>query len=685
MVELANPPLLRRPDVAELRNFARVSVAPRMRTLRNFAEQEIVLPMGGRFAGFHFRCHRQPYSGHWFDAIDSGLFNKAAAFGPVQSGKTLTCIIIPLLWHLFEWAETVIFGLPDMNMASDKWRNDILPVIERSQYASLLPRTGRGSRGGAFDSVQFRHGPSLKFMSGGGGDAKRSSYTSRVVFITEVDKMDQPGKASREADPISQIIARTDSWDDMAMVYLECTVSIEEGRIYQEWKNGSQGRIALRCPHCHAFVHIVRKDLKGWENAESDHEAGDKGRIECPSCDAPWSEGDRVAANESSVIVHRGQTVNASGKVKGKMPRTSTLGFRWNAAHNMLKSMERVSMKEHEARTSSDEETAERLMCQFVWAIPWIPPAFDTSKLTQTALMSRFSTLKRGILPEGTVCLTVGMDPHKYQLYWFVVAWLSDGSSRVVDYGLKEVHSDDFPIEVATLAALREFRDDYAIPGWMKEGGGKRSPDALFIDMGWEVSAPAVVEFLKESATMSGYKQDGRDGAPYRPMIGRGHGQVHHARYVQPKKRTRDVMFLGTEYHVTMHRHHKVCQVIVNSDYWKTFLHERLASKPDTPGAMTLFQTAEKNEHFKLTMHLTAEQPHEIYDPGRGTVRVWKNVRKANHYLDCAYMACTAAHLAGVQILGSDVEADETPQVVRDAQPPLTTPDGRPFIITERT
>lgn len=144
--------------------------------MRRFAEEELVIP-AGPFSGRRFRCHRQPYTGLWFDAVDSGRFNRCVATGPTQSGKTLACFIIPLLYHLFELGETVLCGLPDMDMAGDKWREDLLPAIERSRYRGLLPSSGGGSRGGRVESLQFANGATLKFMSGGGvGQKPRGIY-----------------------------------------------------------------------------------------------------------------------------------------------------------------------------------------------------------------------------------------------------------------------------------------------------------------------------------------------------------------------------------------------------------------------------------------------------------------------------------------------------------------------------
>src|SRR5438309_2289203 len=84
---------------ADLLWFLSRSRPRRLRSMRQFAEQELVLP-SGPFAGRRFRCNRQPYSALWFDEVDSGRWSRCVATGPTQSGKTLTCFIVPLLYHL---------------------------------------------------------------------------------------------------------------------------------------------------------------------------------------------------------------------------------------------------------------------------------------------------------------------------------------------------------------------------------------------------------------------------------------------------------------------------------------------------------------------------------------------------------------------------------------------------------
>ncbi len=95
------------PTQADLVWFLSQARPRRLRSMSDFAEQEIVIP-DGPFSGRRFRCARQPYTGLWFDAVDSGPWSRCVATGPTQSGKTLSCFVIPLLYHLLEMAEIVI-------------------------------------------------------------------------------------------------------------------------------------------------------------------------------------------------------------------------------------------------------------------------------------------------------------------------------------------------------------------------------------------------------------------------------------------------------------------------------------------------------------------------------------------------------------------------------------------------
>ena len=235
--------------------------------MRRFAEEEIVIaegPYRGRF-----RVDRQPAGGFYLDLLDSGRWNRHVLTAPTQTGKTIYGFVLPILYHLFEIRETVIVGVPLMEMAKDKWREDIRPVIEASRYRDQIPRMGAGSRGGNFTAIKFRHGPTLRFMGGGGGDKTVAGFTSRVLVVTETDGLDLSGSKSREADRLKQLEARTLAYGSRKRIYFECTVSTKAGRTWQEYTKGTESQIAVRCRHCERWVVPEREDLFGWQDADS--------------------------------------------------------------------------------------------------------------------------------------------------------------------------------------------------------------------------------------------------------------------------------------------------------------------------------------------------------------------------------------------------------------------------------
>ncbi len=90
--------LIKASALTDVKGFLSEARPRKLRSMRQFAEEEIVLP-SGPFAGSRFRVSRQPFTGLWFDQVDSGLYTKHVATGPTQSGKSLSCFIIPVLYH----------------------------------------------------------------------------------------------------------------------------------------------------------------------------------------------------------------------------------------------------------------------------------------------------------------------------------------------------------------------------------------------------------------------------------------------------------------------------------------------------------------------------------------------------------------------------------------------------------
>ena len=92
----------------------------------------------------------------------------------------------------------------------------------------------------------------------------------------------------------------------------------------------------------------------------------------------------------------------------------------------------------------------------------------------------------------------------------------------------------------------------------------------------------------------------------------------------------------------------RICQIDAN--YWKSFVHARLAVAMGDRGCLSLFG-AKAEEHRLLSEHLAAE--YRVRTEARGrTVDEWKLKANAvdNHWLDCAVGCAAAASMLGVSL-----------------------------------
>jgi len=632
----------------------------RLLSMLDFAERYIVLP-NGPAKGRRFRADRQPYARRWFEGVDSGDFQFVNSTGPSQSGKTLLTFVIPILYYLFEVRETVIAGAPNRSTLAEKWTRDLRPTILASPELRLqIPSTGPGSKGGSFEEITFENGEALKFMAGGGDDKQRAHYTARVVVLTETDGLDEVGGTSREGDKIAQFIARTRAFGKRKRVFMECTVSTEDGRTWHNHtKTGTGTEVAVRCPHCLEYAVPKRENLTGWEGAASVIDADRDGRWTCGECAAVWTEDDRVQANEESVSIHRGQVAKSDGTIEGDAPDTNLFSFRWTATHNLFVSAGDVASDEWTARERPDQDAAETEMRQFIWALPSEPKETATIALDVRTIIARTSSVPRGIVPRGTSALVLAIDIGQYLHRWNLLAFRDGGSGGLVDFGEIEVGSGEHGVERAILLALREFRDQTIANGWPDQDGTVVHPAAIWVDSGWKPDP--VYLFCRES------------GTGYLPTKGFGAGQQAGKRFVARKATGGTVKTIGAGYHVAMIKagaSSRTRLVEIDADRWKSFAHDRLATPVDSPGAVLTFD-GDPRDLIPWARQVCAEEPVEEYDPKLGLIRRWQRRSRANHYLDTFYLACAAAHFCGVRLLG-------------DEGPPRPAPGGGKWFASQR-
>jgi phage terminase large subunit GpA-like protein len=575
------------------------------------------------------------------------------------------------MYYLFERQENVIVGIPDINMAGDKWADDIRPAIAKSSYAHLLPKTGPGSKGaGKLQKITFEHGKFLRFMSAGGNDKQRAGATSRVLIVTETDGLDVVAESSQEGQTkIAQLEGRVRAHED-AVKFFECTVSTEDAYTWKNYLAGTQSRIMHPCRGCGCWVSPEREHLIGWEDAQDEIEAAELGRFSCPECGILYSEDDRLQMNLQARLVHKGQEITPEGEIVGSPPRTLTLGFRWSAFQNLLSSTAKLSKEEWQAKRSEDPELADIERRQQVWALPAVNPNIEKVPLdvdivrgTHEGYKGRCNGIPRGSVPNGSDIVTAFIDISRRFLQWKVEAKV-DHHIHVIDYGFHETESPDIIGEELAIAdAIVELTKQLEA----------RFPllDLGLVDCGnWRQTVISTLANLPDL---------------WRPS----HGLADREHYRHPSDSTRDKIIPSDGCRLWYWSLDDSGGWVVNfnADAMKHRVHGGFQIRPQTEtgvyarGCVTLFGNR-PGDHTEYAKQITAEEFVREFVKGKGFVAKWHKHRKANHMFDGAVGNAVARLI--VNNWRFDEAMQREAEEHRAPQQALTSPDGRPFFVGNR-
>ena len=287
--------------------------------------------------------------------------------------------------------------------------------------------------------------------------------------------------------------------------------------------------------------------------------------------------------------------------------------------------------------------------------LPEIEP--DSDLLPADQIAAKVNGLKRGEVPIGCTSLTAFVDVMGKALFYMVGAWEDDFTGYVIDYGTEpDQKTGQFTLadlrytlakaapraglEGAIHAGLERLTDRMLGREWRRDDGAMVRIDRCLIDAGWGRTSDVIYQFCRRSkfanillpshgryvgassVPMSEYrrKRGDRVGLNWRIPIVTGARSVRHGLY--------------------------------DTNFWKSFVHERLAVSMGDPGCLSIFGK-DADEHRLLADHLTAE--FRVKTEGRGrVVDEWKvRVENSdNHWLDCLVGCAVAAAMKGAALPG---------------------------------
>ena len=269
--------------------------------------------------------------------------------------------------------------------------------------------------------------------------------------------------------------------------------------------------------------------------------------------------------------------------------------------------------------------------------------------LSIDAICAKINGIPHNKVPLACDRVTLFIDVQKALLFYVVTAWAENFTGSVLDYGAwPDQHRREFSLadanptiqsefpraglEGGLYAALTALTDDLLGREWEREDGAVLKIERALIDANWGTSTELVYQFCRESK-FAGVVQPSHGryvGASSKPMT-------------EYRKQPGDR--LGFNWMMpSVAKKRAVRHVIFDSNFWKSFVHARLAVPTGDKGSLTLYGRI-PGVHQLLAEHLTAE--YRVKTSGRGrTVDEWKlkPEHHDNHWLDC---------LAGCAVCGS--------------------------------
>lgn len=319
--------------------------------------------------------------------------------------------------------------------------------------------------------------------------------------------------------------------------------------------------------------------------------------------------------------------------------------------------------------------------------------------LTPTMVAGKTNGLACGVVPKASQHVTAYVDVHGRLLYWAISAWGPDFAGGPIDYGtyprqsrsyfaqdnapicMADVHRgmlDDAYIIASLAALLNDPQSGLLSRRFKREDGTPMRVEKLLIDCRWGQKTELVKGFCRRHphywsvvlpAMGQGFGAKFKAITDYRQepgaIEGGGSGCPAHWR-IGPAK-------AGDRW------------VTIDTNWWKSFAAERLASPVGTPGGWELFGR-DPREHELFADHCCSEEPVEVEARGR-KVNEWtlKAGHNDNHWWDCLVGSAVAASMLGVLVPGTQAPVRRPPPRKQSPQPsPFGDFGGGAFLATQR-
>lgn len=640
---IASSPMRRRLSADGLRRAVgrlwKILLPPPSRTTDEWADQNRELPPGNAEPG-RWRSSRTPYMIAIVRAFGMRGVKMVIAVLAGQMGKTEN--LLNVIGHRLDDDPKPILYIAPTQKLSESISSDRAMKMFRSARA-LWEKVAKGKQ----NKITEKWVSGVRLGFGWAGSATEiSSHPAALVIVDERDRMED---VKGEGDPVEMARTRISTYTVEGKVGVvstptegSVTVTVDEhgferwgdldlpddeavalaSPIWKLWQEGTRHEWAWPCPECDAFFVPRLKHLLIPEDA-TPARAKKEARLACPHCGALIAEESKKRMNERGVFVAPGQRI-VDGRVVGKAAENEVVSFWVSGLCSPWKTFgDRARAIVAARRSGSPGRIRGVTNLDFgeLYALAGEGPEWR-------AVLELREGYASGVVPEGVQVLTCGVDVQKNRLVYAVRGWGWNSESWLIDAG---------------------------------ELWGETKYDAVWLELAGLLDRDFDGSKIRMMLVDSGYNPSEQDRNPDNQIYtfcrrhrGRAAPSKGHDVQEKPFKMSKiDVSFRGKIFKNGLDLWH------LDTDYFKSWIHARLAWLEGAPGGWHLPSDATEDYARQLTAEVRALQ---------GATARWTKVRRANHFLDAETLNVAAAHILRLHALPKPASAQEAPDGAEPAQ-----------------
>ena len=519
-------------------------------TVSEWADQYRMLSSKASAEPGQWRTSRTPYLQEPMNCLSSSsTVQRVVMMFAAQTGKTEAGS--NWLGYVIDHAPGPMLCVqPTVEMAKRLSKQRLESMINETPCltAKIAPARSRDS-GNTMFSKEFPGG--MMLLTGANSATGLRSAPCRYIFADEIDAF--PADVDGEGDPVSLAEKRATTFARRKILLTSTPTVKEYSRIETEYLRTDQRRFYVPCPKCGEMQWLKWPQIK-WEDDDPTTV-----RYECEKCKERFEELHKPA------MLRKGEwRATAPGDDRQR-------GYQLSGLYSPLGWFSWADMVEEFLRAKSDApalKTWVNTRCAETWEEEY------ASKVSADGLRERCEAYPMGVMPEGSLALTFGIDVQDNRLAISGWAWGRDEEGWLIYH--QEIYGDP------SRADLWKQVDEAVLKEWPHASGAKLRPDVVAIDSGGHFTAE-VYHFARERARLGVIAVKGASQRN-KPVIGKG-AKVDINSKGRTMKRGAMVFSVGT-------------------DTAKTTLFARLKHNETSEGYLH-FSTETSDEYFK---QLTAEK-----------------------------------------------------------------------------